>query len=97
MLMGFIQTVQQRPSACLTFLSSRSNYYRSIKLFFIGNSMRGKTTLLRRLQHMAEDKSVVRTAGIDIAMWTHPDPKKSGDKRKPVDFIGWDFAGQVAV
>ena len=76
----------------------RSNYYRTIKLLFIGNSKRGKTTLLHRLQHMAEDKHVERTAGIDIAKWTHPDPRKptKADKRKPVNFIAWDFAGQVS-
>ena len=76
----------------------RSNYYRSIKLFFIGNGERGKTTLLRRLRSMKEDKHVERTAGIDIETWTSPDSSGRSifkDHRKPVTFLAWDFAGQV--
>ena len=82
------------PIVC--FLSRRSDFYRSIKLFFVGNGKRGKTTLLRRLRGMSEDKKVERTAGIDIESWVYPEQKKFiKDKRKPVNFLAWDFAGQV--
>ena len=74
----------------------RSKPYRSIKLFFVGNGERGKTTLLRRLKGKAEDRNVERTTGIDIETWTYnPSAKKKSDKREPVNFIAWDFAGQV--
>ena len=82
----------------MIFPLPRSNYYRSIKLFFIGNGERGKTTLLRRLRSMKEDKHVERTAGIDIETWTYPEPSGRSifkDHRKPVTFLAWDFAGQV--
>ena len=69
----------------------RSDYYRSIKLFFVGNGERGKTALLRRLMNIEEH--VGRTEGIDIMTWTYP--KKKEKKRDPVDFMAWDFAGQV--
>ncbi len=46
---------------------------------------------------MKEDKNVARTAGIDIETWTYPEGGKSlfKDHRKPVNFLAWDFAGQV--
>ena len=71
----------------------RSDYYRTIKLFLVGNGERGKTTLLRRLQGFSEDRSVDRTIGIDIEPWIFPNEKS--DKRRPVKFLAWDFAGQV--
>ena len=66
-------------------------------MFFIGSGERGKTTLLRRLRALPEDKRVERTAGIDIESWIYPDPKKFTfkEKKKPVQFLAWDFAGQV--
>ena len=85
------------PFTCILYLLRRSDYYRSIKLFFVGNGKRGKTTLLRRLRGMPEDKKVERTAGIDIESWVYPEQKKFlKDKRKPVKFLAWDFAGQVS-
>lgn len=74
----------------------RCKKIRCIKLFFIGNGERGKTTLLRRLRSIPEDKEKVneRTIGIDTAKWEYPDSKKK-DKREPVTFLAWDFGGQV--
>ena len=64
----------------------------------MGNGERGKTTLLRRLRGMADDKHVDRTVGIDIVSWVYcPDKKRLlfKEKRKPVQFLAMDFAGQV--
>lgn len=74
----------------------RSVPHRTIKLFFIGDGMRGKTTLLRRLRGLPEEK-VDRTEGIDIADWHYPEHKKISfsSPRAPVHFLAWDFAGQV--
>ena len=70
----------------------RSSNHRSIKLFLIGDGERGKTSLLRRLKQ--EEKKVDnRTIGIDIRKWSYPKGKKKNDKT--VDFLIWDFAGQV--
>ena len=83
---------------------SRSVSYRTIKLFFIGNGERGKTTLLRRLRSLPNEaiKNPERTTGIDIEEWLYP-PKKTGTLGRsqhakiPVQFLAWDFAGQVHV
>ena len=63
----------------------------------MGNGERGKTTLLRRLRDLPEDKDVERTVGIDIVPWVFPPEKKKffKEKRKPVHFLALDFAGQV--
>ena len=69
--------------------------HRTIKLFLIGNGERGKTTLLRRLRGLPEEKSINRTEGIDIEDW-HYAPKIKFTSQKPqVHFLAWDFAGQV--
>ena len=79
----------------------RSVSYRTIKLFFIGNGERGKTTLLRRLRSLPND-TPERTTGIDIEEWVYP-PKRFGTlkrsqrARNPVQFLAWDFAGQVSI
>ena len=83
----------------LTYMRSRlkeSVYYRTIKLFFIGSGERGKTTLLRRLRGLPEDRKVDRTTGIDIEDWTFPESKKFSFKqyKNPIHFLAWDFAGQ---
>lgn len=83
----------------LLFNSCRSVYYRTIKLFLIGDGMRGKTTLLRRLQSLPDDKNVDRTKGIDIVEWVYPVTKKFGKvvpTKNQVHFLAWDFAGQVS-
>ena len=85
------------------FASPRSVSYRTIKLFFIGNGERGKTTLLRRLRSLPNEaiKNPERTTGIDIEEWSYP-PRKSGtlgrsqSSKNPVQFLAWDFAGQVS-
>ena len=59
--------------------------------------MRGKTTLLRRLQSLPDDKNPDRTEGIDIVEWVYPIAKKFGKVPKnQVHFLAWDFAGQVS-
>lgn len=70
--------------------------YRTIKLFIVGRGGRGKTTLLRRLRGLPDER-VESTTGIDIEDWTYPEPKKFSFKaqKKPVHFLAWDFAGQV--
>ena len=75
---------------------SRSVSNRTIKLFFIGSGERGKTTLLRRLRGLPEEKTQ-RTEGIDIEDWHYsPNPGKLFSAAKPsVHFLAWDFAGQV--
>lgn len=85
-------------------LFSRSVNYRTIKLFFIGNGERGKTTLLRRLRSLPNEaiKNPERTTGIDIEEWSYPEPKRltlgrSHSLKNPVQFLAWDFAGQVWV
>lgn len=95
---AFLKSVKYIPVKLLISPSyfCSSDFYRCIKLFFVGNGKRGKTTLLRRLRGMSEDKKVERTAGIDIESWVYPEQKKIiKDKRKPVKFLAWDFAGQV--
>jgi len=74
-------------------------YYHTIKLFFIGNGERGKTTLLQRLRCMPDEKAD-RTTGIDVEDWVYPEQKKFSFRsprsaREPVRFLAWDFAGQV--
>lgn len=85
-------------------LSHRSVNYRTIKLFFIGNGERGKTTLLRRLRSLPNEaiKNPERTTGIDIEEWSYPEPKRvslvrSHSGKTPVQFLAWDFAGQVSL
>ena len=69
--------------------------HRTIKLFLIGDGERGKTTLLRRLRGLPEEKAINRTEGIDIEDW-HYAPKIKFTSPKPqVHFLAWDFAGQV--
>ena len=72
--------------------------HRTIKLFFIGNGERGKTTLLRRLRGLPEEKTVNRTEGIDIEDWHYapsPGKLKFSSPKPQVHFLAWDFAGQV--
>ena len=84
----------------------RSVNYRTIKLFFIGSGERGKTTLLRRLRSLPNEaiKNPERTTGIDIEEWSYPEPRRmtmlhgrSHSSKNPVQFLAWDFAGQVHV
>ena len=42
---------------------------------------------------MQEGKSVQLTEGIDIVTWVYPAKKRDG--KTPVEFLAWDFAGQV--
>ena len=70
--------------------------YRSIKLFFIGKEGRGKTTLQHRLRSIPikeVKRSTASTVGIDINQWCYPDGKKGN--KETVEFLTWDFAGQV--
>ena len=70
--------------------------YRSIKLFFIGKEGRGKTTLQHRLRSVPIKeikRSTTSTVGVDINQWCYPDAKKESERS--VDFLTWDFAGQV--
>ena len=72
--------------------------HRTIKLFLIGNGERGKTTLLRRLRGLPEEKSIDRTEGIDIEDWHYapsPGKLKFSTSKPQVHFLAWDFAGQV--
>ena len=50
-------------------LSLRSAPFRTMKLFFIGEGERGKTTLLHRLRREAFVEKIDRTEGIDIEDW----------------------------
>lgn len=71
--------------------------HRTIKLFFIGCGERGKTTLLRRLRGLPEEKTA-RTEGIDIEDWHYspsPGKLKFSASKPSVHFLAWDFAGQV--
>ena len=74
----------------------RSVPHRTIKLFFIGNGERGKTTLLRRLRGLPDEKTG-RTEGIEIEDWHYPEPSRFSFSaaKLPVHFLAWDFAGQV--
>ena len=79
----------------------RSVSYRTIKLFFIGNGERGKTTLLRRLCSLPNE-DLERTTGIDIQQWVYPlkrfgTLKRSQRAKNAVQFLAWDFAGQVSI
>ena len=72
--------------------------HRTIKLFLVGKGMRGKSTLLRRLGNQP-DKGGGRAVGIDIVKFSYP-PAKSplfGKRKEPVEFLVWDFAGQVCM
>ena len=90
---------------CLLHVICRSVNYRTIKLFFIGNGERGKTTLLRRLRALPNEaiKNPERTTGIDIEEWSYPEPRRmtlgrsSHSSKNPVQFLAWDFAGQVYI
>lgn len=79
----------------------RSTDYRTIKLLIVGNTAKGKTTLLRRMKGLHFDEKLEQTEGIDIDTWVYPDPKlfkmnRTGKKQQaPVTFMVWDFAGQV--
>ena len=78
------------------FYSSKT--YRTIKLFFIGEGGRGKTTLKKRLCYPSMSakeikKDTLSTVGIDIEIWKYK-PKKAG--KEVVKFLMWDFAGQVS-
>ena len=77
----------------------RSVAHRTIKLFFIGNGERGKTTLLRRLRGLSEERTD-RTEGIDIEDWHYapsPGRLKFTAPKPQVHFLAWDFAGQVYI
>lgn len=99
LMLIYFSTLINHTSFHFILPSCRSDYYRTIKLFLIGNSMRGKTTLLRRLQSLPDDKNIDRTQGIDIVEWVYPVTKKLGKMiptENQVHFLAWDFAGQVS-
>ena len=81
---------------CIHVSCLRSVPHRTIKLFFIGNGERGKTTLLRRLRGLPDEKTG-RTEGIEIEDWHYPEPSRFSFSaaKLPVHFLAWDFAGQV--
>ena len=80
----------------------RSEMYRSIKLFLVGKGLRGKSTLLRRLCNLADQKTE-RTVGIEIVNFSYvPHTRsvifgRSKHGKEPVKFLVWDFAGQVRI
>lgn len=71
-----------------------------MKLFFIGEGERGKTTLLHRLRREHFVEKIDRTEGIDIEDWECRGAKGlfgiQGRNRDPINFLCWDFAGQVS-
>ena len=81
-------------------LSLRSAPFRTMKLFFIGEGERGKTTLLHRLRREAFVEKIDRTEGIDIEDWECRGAKGilgfQSRNRDPIHFLCWDFAGQVS-
>ena len=81
-------------SLCPSQHQYRSEPYRTIKLFLVGKTDGGKSTLLRRLTSQ-NDKMPGKTVGIDIEEFNYP-PKRKG-KIEPVQFIVWDFAGEVCM
>ena len=68
--------------------------YRTIKLYLVGKAMRGKSTLLRRLCNYT-DKKTAKTVGIDIDRFSYAPKSMFGKGKEPVQFLVWDFAGQV--
>lgn len=72
----------------------RSDVYRTIKLFLVGKALRGKSTLLRRLCNYTERRTA-RTVGIDIDDFYYAPKSRFGKAKEPVQFLVWDFAGQV--
>jgi GTPase SAR1 family protein len=57
----------------------------------VGKTDGGKSTLLRRLSSQS-DKIPGKTVGIDIRKFSYP---KHRGRMEPVQFIVWDFAGEV--
>ena len=74
----------------------RSEMCRTIKLFLVGKAMRGKSSLLRRLCNYS-DKKTATTVGIDIDSFSYPKTTRFGKGKEPVQFLVWDFAGEVCI
>ena len=80
----------------------RSAPFRTMKLFFIGDGERGKTTLLHRLKRESFVEKIDRTEGIDIEEWQCRGSKGllgglfHHSHNDPIHFLCWDFAGQVS-
>ena len=71
---------------------------RTIKVFLVGKAMRGKTTLLYKLSNQP-DKKIGRTVGIDIVKFSYTPVKPTlfHKGKEPVQFLVWDFVGQVCI
>ena len=69
-----------------------------MKLFFIGEGGRGKTTLKKRLSHPSMSAKEIKketssTIGVDVEIWEY---KPDTPGKEVVKFLTWDFAGQVS-
>ena len=79
--------------ACIGYLDaclkSAKPYYR-MKLMFVGQAARGKTTFVKRLLgKRVKESDNQSTVGIEVNEWTC-----KGDTGPPIQFTLWDFGGQ---
>ena len=85
------QNVQKDARDCIHYLNSKlrtsQKFYR-MKLMLLGNSDRGKTTLVARLKGLQVGQK--STDGLDISEWSC----SGGFTRKKYHFNIWDFGGR---
>lgn len=79
-----------------TLLKFRSSYNRSIKLFFVGNEGRGKSTLMRGLRNISMESEEANSLGVKYGVWVYPSTRNSRNSMDPVTFITCDCAGEVS-
>ena len=85
------RNMQKDARDCIHYLNSKlrtsQKFYR-MKLMLLGNSDRGKTTLVARLKGLQVGQE--STDGLDISEWSY----SGGFTRKKYHFSIWDFGGQ---
>ena len=85
------RNIQKDVRDCICYLNSKlhsGQKFYSMKLMLLGNSNRGKTTLVARLKGLQVGQK--STDGLDISEWSY----SGGFTRKKYHFNIWDFGGR---
>ena len=87
------KNLQKEGRECIRYLNSKLRNARGfyhMKLMLLGNTNRGKTTLLARLQGIEYIPVDESTVGVDISEWRY----RPSVGRRAFHFSIWDFAGE---
>ena len=91
----------------MIMLSNRSQPYRRMKLMFVGESNKGKTSLLMALSKKGKvncyqdirlnvNRKPLSTVGVDLGDWEYAKQTNILHAGKKITFMTWDFGGQVS-